>query len=50
MINLAASLKLERVIWKNFVLGKERDKLYRSSDLFILLSYSENFGLASRNF
>ena len=39
-------LKLKRVIIKNFVTGKDKENLYKSSDLFILLSHSENFGLA----
>ncbi len=39
-------LKLKRVIIKNFVTGKNKEQLYKSADLFILLSHSENFGLA----
>ncbi len=39
-------LKLKRVIIKDFVTGKDKENLYKSSDLFILLSHSENFGLA----
>ena len=39
-------LELKRVIVKDFVTGKEKDNLYRTADLFILLSHSENFGLA----
>ena len=46
MIELAKDLKLKRVLWKKSVTGKDKDKLYKSSDLFILLSHSENFGLA----
>ena len=46
MIKLSNKLKLDRVIWKDFVMGKEKDDLFKSSDLFILLSHSENFGLA----
>ncbi len=43
---LEKNLKLKRVIWKNFLVGKEKDRIFRSCDLFVLLSYSENFGLA----
>ena len=39
-------LNLSRVIIKDFVTGEEKDKVYRSADLFILLSHSENFGLS----
>ena len=39
-------LNLRRVILKDFVTGKDKEKIYYSSDLFILLSHSENFGLS----
>ena len=37
---------LDRVILKDFVTGKDKKRVYNSSDLFILLSHSENFGLS----
>ena len=45
MMDLSINLKLKRVIWLDYVFGKEKNKIYKSSDLFILLSHSENFGL-----
>lgn len=39
-------LELKRVKIIDFVTGKNKDKLYKSADLFILLSHSENFGLS----
>ena len=46
IINKINDLSLQRVILKDFVSGKEKEKIYYSSDIFILLSYSENFGLS----
>ena len=43
---LIKKLNLKRVILKDFVTGKDKEEIYYSSDLFILLSYSENFGLS----
>jgi glycosyltransferase involved in cell wall biosynthesis len=45
MINLASDLKLKKVLWYSYVAGKDKERMYLSSDLFILPSYSENFGL-----
>ena len=39
-------LNLQRVILKDFVTGVDKEKIYYTSDLFILLSHSENFGLS----
>jgi glycosyltransferase involved in cell wall biosynthesis len=45
MINLASNLKLKNVLWHSYVAGNDKERIYLSSDLFILPSYSENFGL-----
>jgi glycosyltransferase involved in cell wall biosynthesis len=45
MINLASNLKLKNVLWHSYVVGNDKERIYLSSDLFILPSYSENFGL-----
>jgi glycosyltransferase involved in cell wall biosynthesis len=42
---LAVELELERVFWEGPVYGKRKFDLMASSDLFILPSYSENFGM-----
>tara|TARA_S200000501_G_scaffold378863_1_gene444321 strand:+ start:4610 stop:5746 length:1137 start_codon:yes stop_codon:yes gene_type:complete len=44
--NKIEKLDLKRVIVKEFVTGKDKDDLYKSADLFILPSHSENFGLS----
>ena len=44
--NKIKKFDLKRVIVKEFVTGKDKDDLYKSADLFILLSHSENFGLS----
>ncbi len=46
ILEIIKNLKLRRVILKDFVTGKDKEKIYYSSDLFILLSHSENFGLS----
>jgi glycosyltransferase involved in cell wall biosynthesis len=42
---LASDLRLERVSWPGPAYGDEREKLYRSADLFVLPTHGENFGL-----
>ena len=44
--NKINKLNLQRVFLKDFVTGKEKEKIFYSSDLFILPSHSENFGLS----
>ncbi len=45
LMQLAYDLKLQRVEWKDPVFGKDKKLMYQSSDIFILPSKSENFGL-----
>lgn len=42
---LSATLRLSRVKWVGPVYGPEKEMLFRESSLFILPSYSENFGM-----
>ena len=46
ILNKIKNLNLQRVFLKDFVTGKQKEKTYYSSDLFILPSHSENFGLS----
>jgi glycosyltransferase involved in cell wall biosynthesis len=45
MLYLSVKLKLKRVVFLEHVYGEKKNALYKSCDLFILLSHSENFGL-----
>jgi glycosyltransferase involved in cell wall biosynthesis len=45
MLNLANSLKLQNIQWIGSVHGEEKKALYRGSDLFVLPTHAENFGL-----
>jgi len=44
--DLASSLRLERVTFAGPRYGQEKDEAYRSADLFVLPTHSENFGVA----
>ena len=46
MQRLAASLGVERVRFVGPVYGEEKWQTYRNADLFVLPTYSENFGMA----
>jgi glycosyltransferase involved in cell wall biosynthesis len=45
MQRVSHNLQLKRVRWSEPVYGDQKSALYRSADLFILPTYSENFGL-----
>ena len=45
IIETIEKYKLKRVKIEKYVTGKDKEKMYRSADLFVLLSHSENFGL-----
>jgi len=45
MVKLAEELGVRRVHWLAPVYGSEKSALYRSSDLFVLPTHAENFGL-----
>lgn len=42
----AATLRVERVVFDGPLYGLEKDEAYRSADLFVLPTHSENFGMA----
>lgn len=45
MLRLASQLHLERVEFSGAVFGKQKLQVYRDADLFVLPTYSENFGM-----
>ena len=46
MQHLASKLRLERVEFSGALFGAQKWQAYRDADLFVLPTYSENFGLA----
>lgn len=46
MRNLAAALNLKRVEFAGALFGKDKLSAYRTADLFVLPTHSENFGMA----
>ena len=45
MQELTVELNLDRVIWMGPIYGREKHQLYKDSDIFVLPTHSENFGL-----
>jgi len=45
MVELGRTLGLQRVTFKGEVLGSEKEAAYQSSDLFVLPTNTENFGI-----
>ena len=45
MQELAAQLRLERVVFRGLLVNEEKWRAYRSASLFVLPTHSENFGL-----
>ncbi len=43
---LALKLRAERVTFEGPLYGRDKDEAYRSADLFVLPTHSENFGMA----
>jgi glycosyltransferase involved in cell wall biosynthesis len=44
---LANELEIaESVVWRGFLDGHDKESIMRSADIFVLPSYSENFGVA----
>jgi glycosyltransferase involved in cell wall biosynthesis len=46
MRQLAATLKLERVVFQGALFGADKWRAYRDADLFVLPTHSENFGMS----
>lgn len=46
MLSLAEKLKLERIEFNGGIYGADKWRAYRDADLFVLPSYTENFGMS----
>jgi glycosyltransferase involved in cell wall biosynthesis len=45
MVELAAGLKLERVVFRGALFGEDKLRAYRAASLFVLPTHSENFAI-----
>jgi glycosyltransferase involved in cell wall biosynthesis len=46
MKRLASKLRLERVLFRGPLYGRDKERAYQRADIFVLPTHSENFGLA----